>query len=97
MAFFKTEKWLQKHGRRVDALVTSLTQTAGQGYGTMNATLGQNVYVVTAVWTDPQTHTDFTFEKRCLADAGPHTKEGQTLTVYIDPDDPKHYSMNLEC
>ena len=55
------------------------------------------MYVVTAVWTDPQTHTNFTFEKRCFADAGPHIKEGQTLTVYLDADEPQHYHIELEC
>ncbi len=83
-------KWLQQHGRRIVAMVTSIRHETGKtptGFPRDN-------YYITAKWTNPRTGRTYTFwtwiMNRC-----PDYTQGSLVPVLIDPNDPKRYAMDL--
>jgi len=85
----KTE-WLQHHGRRIVAMVTSIRHETGK---TPAGFLRDNYYV-TAKWTNPQTGRTYTFWTWIMNRRPDYTK-GSLVSVLIDPNDPNRYIMDL--
>ena len=95
MQFLKKTQ-LEKHGRRVQAQITNVVEVHGPTGGRINVNLGQNAYEITATWTDPQTNTMYTFEKKGLIDHPLPLKEGQMIPVLFNPNNPKEYIVEFE-
>jgi hypothetical protein len=86
----RTNKWLQCHGRRIVAMVTSIRHETGK---TPAGFLRDNYYV-TAKWTNPRTGRTYTFWTWIMNRCPDYTK-GSLVPVLIDPNDPKRYIMDL--
>ncbi len=57
---------------------------------------GQSPLVVRCKWTDPLSQKQYTFDSENLwIDPSPYIKSGSTLTVYIEPDNPMMYYVDL--
>jgi hypothetical protein len=82
--FFRSWIW-QKRSRRIAATITAIQMEA------------DNVsfwWVVTAQWTDPQTGQTFSFRSRRFP-FRPSLRIGESITVVMDPTNPRHYDMQL--
>jgi hypothetical protein len=57
---------------------------------------GKSPLVVRSKWTDPLSQKQYTFDSENLwEDPSPYIKSGSTLTVYIEPDNPMQYYVDL--
>jgi hypothetical protein len=85
----KTE-WLKQHGRRIVATVTSIRHETGK----TPAGFSRDNYYVTAKWTNPRTGRTYTFWT-WIMNRSPEYTQGSLVSVLIDPNDPKRYTMDL--
>lgn len=57
---------------------------------------GKSPLIVRCKWTDPLSRKQYTFDSENLwTDPSPYIKSGSTLTVYIEPDNPMMYYVDL--
>jgi hypothetical protein len=82
--------WLQRHGRRIVAMVTSIRHETGK----TAAGFPRNNYYVTATWTHPRTGKTYTFWTWIMNHA-PDYGQGSLVPVLIDPNNPGRYTMDL--
>jgi hypothetical protein len=83
-------RWLPSHGRQVIAMVTSIRHETGK---TAWGISRDNSYL-TATWTHPRTGRTYTFWTWIMNSSPAYTK-GDLVPVWIDPNDPKRYALNL--
>jgi len=78
--------WLRVHGERISATISSVRKgRARSGYR----------YYLTARWSDPHTDKEYLFFGSISSQAFLSYKEGQTVPVLIDPQDPaRHYLVD---
>ena len=85
--------WLLEHGKRITATVTNVeTQQLSRGQVMRGSPLTR--YKVLASWCDPQTGQEYTFERQRLYQA-PQLQPGATVTVLLDPRNPRRYYIQL--
>ncbi len=82
--------WIQQHGERVVAQVTSVKHDKKKAStGAMH-----HFYTVTAVWTSPSTGQTYTFWKYFF-DEDPDKSISTLVPVIIDPRNPKRYEIQV--
>ena len=87
----RTNEWLQHHGRRIVATVTSIRHETGK----TSAGFSRDNYYITAKWTHPQTGKTYTFWTWIMNRCPDYTK-GSLVSVLIDPNNPRRYAMDVE-
>ncbi|HLI05309.1 MAG TPA: YIP1 family protein [Ktedonobacteraceae bacterium] len=78
-------------GRRIVATVTRVDWQPPVGISAGNPSQGS--YIVTAVWTDPQSGRVYTFWQRF--DRPPRCRQGGPVSIVLDSSNPGRYSMEL--
>ena len=81
--------WLRRHGREVQAKVIGVTQP-GRGRGRRRLR-----WHISAQWLDPAGGDVHLFKSPTLRFDPEPFLEDETITVTLDPDDPKRYAMDL--
>ena len=83
-------RWLPSHGKQVTAMVTSIRHETGkteQGFPRDN-------YYLTATWTSPRTGRTYTFWT-WIMNCKPMYTKGSLIPVWIDPNNPSRYELNV--
>jgi hypothetical protein len=82
--------WLPQHGKQITAVITSIRHETGKSaWGIL-----RDNYYVTASWTNPRTGRTYTFWT-WIMNARPMYAIGSLIRVLIDPNNPKHYALDL--
>ena len=81
----------KQSGRRIVATVARVDWQTPIGSPSNNQSKGE--YVVTAVWTDPQTQRTYTFWQRF--DRSPRCMQGSPVSIVLDSENPQRYYMEL--
>lgn len=81
----------KQSGRRIVATVARVDWQTPMGSPSNNQSKGE--YVVTAVWTDPQTQRTYTFWQRF--DRSPRCMQGSPVSIVLDSENPQRYYMEL--
>lgn len=97
--------WLTVNSQRVEAAITYIQRgrepaaepllVASPASGTTPAlvTPWQDYYYVTAEWTDPETHRNYTFKSERLRQLPSEYQEGHKISILIDPRNPLRYKF----
>ncbi len=89
IARVRREAWLARHGRRI---VADIVDVAIERSVKRNR---RSPWRITAQWTDPLSRKVHVFKSRRIwFDPTPFMK-GETVSVLIDPDDPRRYMVDL--
>ncbi|GAC1351002.1 MAG: hypothetical protein NVSMB27_38950 [Ktedonobacteraceae bacterium] len=93
VGLFHDTDWYRQHGRRVVATVTSMHELIMP----INPPLeGQNLgWRIIAEWTDPETQKTYKF-KGTAVHQFTHYKLGDDIYVLIDPNNMKHYHLEVD-
>jgi hypothetical protein len=86
---YKT-RWLRSHGKQIIAMVTSIRHETGKtAWG-----FSRDNYYVTATWTNPRTGRTHSFWTWVM-NSRPAYTQGSLVPVLIDPNNPKHFALDL--
>jgi hypothetical protein len=86
--------WLEKNGKRVMAEIKNIEQHIGTNRDAQGNWSNYIYSIVTAEWTDPQTHVKHTFHSTRIVNPGTYHVGGD-VEVSIDPKDTSKYIMNI--
>ena len=93
VGLFHDTDWYRQHGRRVVATVTRISELIMPIAPLLE---GQNLgWRIIAEWPDPQTQKTYTF-KGTAAHQFTHYKVGDDIMVFIDPNNMKHYHLEVD-
>jgi hypothetical protein len=94
VGLFRSTDWYREHGRRVVATVTRITLLAP----VLERALieGQNLgWRIFAEWTDPETQKTYKFKGTATRHQTRYTV-GDDIYVFIDPNNMKHYHLEVD-
>jgi hypothetical protein len=93
VGLFHDTDWYRQHGRRVVATVTRISELI-QPIAPLPE--GQNLgWRIDAEWIDPQTQKNYQF-KGTAVHQYTHYKVGDDIYVFIDPNNMKHYHLEVD-
>jgi hypothetical protein len=90
-------KWLKSHGQLVRATVTSVRKELHGEKGSFTERMWDLVphYAISAQWIDPKTARVYRFEQTGRGRLPRSYAPGGSVSVLVDPSDPRRYSMAL--
>lgn len=86
----RAQQRLVQLGQRLDLPVARVEESTWRGSN------GTRYYYLYSYWQNPATGRRHTFESERLDfDASPYLRQGDTLPVYLMPNDPEHYYFDV--
>ena len=96
VGLFHSTGWYREHGRRVVATVTKITLITPLLVLKAPLIEGQNLgWRIFAEWTDPETQKTYKF-KGTTTHHQTHYHVGDAIYVFIDPNNMKHYLLEVD-